>query len=1026
MEANGSSAIATVHLHKKEMSAAAAAAAAGAGAAAAAATDESGDILGKVISTFDLQEEYSPTSYTHTSTGGAGTDNVDEVLTNIVRNRLNTVRGAPEHTYFYKPRFDSGINIDGKNYTCTVFHWVLILKNIFMKARKPTHPATRATPVSPLVLFEHIRNQMIDHILQSLDKYPLFFAHILQDVGIRTYTIFILFTLYNGPVGESGQLKYKWTSDGSSTEPTVEPRHDIPNPMERLSKVSTMRYWDINTPRNILDSLKEWYGEAQRWILRASTPPNITCTLKTFPGTPVEKYILYWNDVIRTIFPTYIERQNELNRNVTQIMTYASIMKHVITTVSSMDRCIQQVATTIVGEVSDNRNTYYDWSLYSLYLMTCEYLVSGKTINPKSISFLIRNYETKDKTECKTEEAFNKVVSDYLIQTSTDTSQNVLQLLLNVTLRRFDESISGPFDGLKNAVTKIVSVVSELVKKSDISRSTPISIESIHQFVHNYTDSKRSLNELTEEISRINTEIQGFRKENERILSEIASLDTTIQNMRDECIRLDKAISSLTIERDTQTAAARTSAALTAAEEKNLDDAIKKIDKQIKTLKERKQTTQLAQDRESETKATLDRTKSALNRQIQELSVSLGTTTDEKQKLEKNISDIRSKITSNLDRLSIEITKYKQELDDQIENFARVRKQVMFTLTSKGVLGLDAEAPVAGAASEPAKENLPTTMLRQLITSVLYTIGFDVLDSQTGSFLYDMEKSETECAYNADPIECFSVKKTELIHKYSGETRVDPNPNRYIFRLNRYFHDNAYVPLALILLRYIGWNGSNPAFPIEPPEDVREWVHVRLNINLTDEEKIAEMKDLKLRRTREKQVYIHLNRHEEEHKRGAAILVRELLQVINVSDFVTDVNTVEVVNFVRLSLPHLTNHDVKSKIASLIIDYFETHETLIRTQQKITEAENLSQKITSDASESPAATAAAAAAAADRTARTPVASSTDSARVEKAKEIMKEFYNFLTSTLDDAVKDQTTRLTEASAAAPIAVSFSSA
>jgi hypothetical protein len=208
---------------------------------------------------------------------------------------------------------------------------------------------------------------------------------------------------------------------------------------------------------------------------------------------------------------------------------------------------------------------------------------------------------------------------------------------------------------------------------------------------------------------------------------------------------------------------------------------------------------------------------------------------------------------------------------------------------------------------------------------------------------------------------------------------------------------------------------------------------VRLDINLTDEEKIAEMGNLNSRRMREKQVYIHLNKHEEEHKRGAAILVRELLQVIDVSDFVTDFNAVEVVHFVQLSLLHLTDPSVsrkKSLISHLMEEFDKIEGTDIRTQKKIQEAEALSKKITSDASalstlSSAAESPAAAAAAAGRTAGTSVAPSTDSARVEKAKEIMKEFYNFLTSTLEDAMGDQKTRLTEASAAAPIAVSFPS-
>jgi predicted nucleic acid-binding Zn-ribbon protein len=876
---------------------------------------------------------------------------------------------------------------------------------------------------------------MIDNILAQLTQYPMFFEHIVTSTPMIRYhmemaveVIYFAVPQKREHLRDTCDLRCNSTTGRNTIDDIHREYNSVKGILDRVSRVS----FEYDSLDDIISNLGEWIDKVSKPILLAL--PSEEFKIHVFPGTIIETLIIFWNDVIRVVFPALVKLQTDLNRHIQLVVQTVPVVQSVVDGLTRLKESIERISNAfIVGDKSNvhvkylrkalnkyifNGEKISDDTKGAFYGHLCSYL-SGTTV-------LSLGSEVPNPVTC--------TIGSTTIElnTSYDDPLTVFLLLPLHAMRptRTGMTRDSSVTAVHTLVDEVVTLRDMYLKKSDLPR--------INDNVFTVAEYKRIETELqgiTEELGKKGDDLTSKRQALEKLQGEISTSrvkKTELESRKDELERSNaekeaKRQQLVAEIRDISASIARSATSNISTlreelerkktEEKNIREEIQPITSQIAQIQ-----LDVVDLRGNIT--NLEKTKDRLIESIQQNETQI----EGLKRSEHALSNLRS---VNISELTTSIQQIQENISSRAVELKTTMGQTMFKLS-------------AGGTFDESDMNLPTKMLKQLIKTTLFAIGFEVLSDKEGRYMYEMEQKEQELCKTIQSITDTTKKQTMFIERRklledgsspsatastaasaaaataaapaasaataaapaasaatpaaataataasaatpaasaasaaapaasassasasaasassasassasapaasasaasassasaastaagaasvptAASRATDDASTTYIFRLNRFFFTNQYTPLALVLLRYFGWNENNPVFPIDYPPEITEWTHLRLDEHLTMTEWMEEVKDLSVRRLREKQVYAFLQAREPDNRKTVKKMVRDLLDVIDVATFVTEENKDDAVTFADKTIKYIKIDDIG--LLSDAIDEYKTEQT---------------------------------------------------------------------------------------------------
>ena len=823
--------------------------------------------------------------------------------------------------------------------------------------------------LTPLTHFDHIRDSMIDNILAQLTQYPMFFEHIVTSTPIiRGHMEMAVEVIYFAVPQQRDILRgtCDLTLNSSADSKTIEDIHGEYNSVYAiLDRVSNVSFEEDD------EYISEIISKLHAWIKKVSEPislalPSGPFNIPVFPGTIIETLIIFWNDVIRVVFPALVKLQTDLNRHIQLVVQTVPVVRSVVDGLTRLKESIERISNAfIVGDELDDHVKYLRKALN-------EYIFNGEKISDS------------------TKPAFYRHLCSYLSGTTVSFDREVpnpVQCTIGSTTIELNTSYDDPLTVFlllplhamgptRTRMTAVHTLVDEVVRLRDmyLKKSGLPRINDREFNVAEYKKIEIELQGITQELETKRDDLTSKRQALEKLQGEISTSKERKTNLEGQRAALERS-------KDEKE-----------AKQQQLDEEIRAISASIagSAISNISRLRQDLENKEKEKEAimkeiqqirnelsTLNLDTASLELEIEKckenerrLDSAIATTTTQIEGLIRTEHELSKLLSDNIHELTTSIRQIKETIDYRAVELTKTMGQTMFKLS-------------AGGTFDESDMNLPTKMLKQLIKTTLFAIGFEVLSDKEGKRMYDMEQKEKDLCKTIEDVSdkqeqqnmfitrrklledgsspsatastaasaaaataaaataaapaaaapaasasAASASAASAAPRATASRATDDASTPYIFRLNRFFFTNQYTPLALVLLRYFGWNENNPVFPIDYPPEITEWTHLRLDEHLTMTEWMEEVKDLSVRRLREKQVYTFLQAREPDRRETVKKMVRDLLLVIDVSTFVTEENKADAVTFAEKTIEYIEKNSSKYSIINVYAYRINLSETI--------------------------------------------------------------------------------------------------
>ena len=869
--------------------------------------------------------------------------------------------------------------------------------------------------LTPLTHFDHIRDSMIDNILAQLTQYPMFFEHIVTSTPIiRGHMEMAVEVIYFAVPQQRDILRgtCDLTLNSSADSKTIEDIHGEYNSVYAiLDRVSNVSFEEDD------EYISEIISKLHAWIKKVSEPislalPSGPFNIPVFPGTIIETLIIFWNDVIRVVFPALVKLQTDLNRHIQLVVQTVPVVRSVVDGLTRLKESIERISNAfIVGDELDDHVKYLRKALN-------EYIFNGEKISDI------------------TKPAFYRHLCSYFSGTTVSFDREVpnpVQCTIGSTTIELNTSYDDPLTVFlllplhamgptRTRMTAVHTLVDEVVRLRDmyLKKSGLPRINDREFNVAEYKKIEIELQGITQELETKRDDLTSKRQALEKLQGEISTSKERKTNLEGQRAALERS-------KDEKE-----------AKQQQLDEEIRAISASIagSAISNISRLRQDLENKEKEKEAimkeiqqirnelsTLNLDTASLELEIEKckenerrLDSAIATTTTQIEGLIRTEHELSKLLSDNIHELTTSIRQIKETIDYRAVELTKTMGQTMFKLS-------------AGGTFDESDMNLPTKMLKQLIKTTLFAIGFEVLSDKEGKRMYDMEQKEKDLCKTIEDVSdkqeqqnmfitrrklledgsspsatastaasaaaataaaataaapaasaataaaatastaasaaaataaapaasaatpaaataaaataaapaaaapaasasAASASAASAAPRATASRATDDASTPYIFRLNRFFFTNQYTPLALVLLRYFGWNENNPVFPIDYPPEITEWTHLRLDEHLTMTEWMEEVKDLSVRRLREKQVYTFLQAREPDRRETVKKMVRDLLLVIDVSTFVTEENKADAVTFAEKTIEYIEKNSSKYSIINVYAYRINLSETI--------------------------------------------------------------------------------------------------